>query len=62
MTFAYDGFMAWALPGSDGTKWGEGTKTISVEEMTVITRDGARFLTPPQEELILIPARGPARP
>lgn len=62
MTFAYDGFMAWALPGSDGTKWGEGTKTISVEEMTVITRDGARFLTSPQEELILIPARGPARP
>jgi Xaa-Pro dipeptidase len=62
MTFAYDGFMAWALPGSDGTTWGMGTKTISVEEMTVITRDGARFLTPPQEELILIPTRGPARP
>ncbi|MGA0919077.1 MAG: alpha/beta fold hydrolase [Gemmatimonadaceae bacterium] len=62
MTFAYDGFMAWALPGSDGTTWGMGTKTISVEEMTVITRDGARFLTPPQEELILISTRGPARP
>ena len=62
MTFAYDGFMAWALPGSDGRTWGQGTKTISVEEMTVITRDGARFLTPPQETLILIPTRGPQRP
>ncbi len=57
MTFAYDGFMAWALPGSDGRTWGEGTKTISVEEMTVITPEGAEFLTPPQETLILIPTR-----
>jgi Xaa-Pro dipeptidase len=57
MTFAYDGFMAWALPGSDGRTWGEGTKTISVEEMTVITPSGAEFLTPPQEQLILIPTR-----
>jgi hypothetical protein len=54
--------MAWALPGSDGRTWGTGTKTISVEEMTVITRDGAAFLTPPQEELILIPTGGPQRP
>ena len=57
MTFAYDGFMAWALPGSDGRTWGEGTKTISVEEMTVITRTGAEFLTAPQEQLILIRSR-----
>lgn len=47
MTFAFDGFHKWAL--SDST-----TKTISVEEMAVITEDGARWLTPPQEELILI--------
>jgi Xaa-Pro aminopeptidase len=57
MTFAYDGFMAWALPGSDGRTWGEGTKTISVEEMTVITPSGAEFLTPSQDQLILIPTR-----
>lgn len=46
MTFAYDGFFAWRIP--------EGTKTISVEEMVVITETGAEFLIPPQEELVLI--------
>ncbi|HSJ09045.1 MAG TPA: M24 family metallopeptidase [Longimicrobiales bacterium] len=51
--FAFDGFFAWTLPGGDGT-WGNGSKTISVEEMVVITAGGAEFLTPPQEELILI--------
>ena len=50
MTFAFDGFHAWALP--DG-----GEKTISVEEMVVITDDGAEWLAPPQEELILIRSR-----
>lgn len=57
MTFAFDGFFAWALPGGTST-WGNGTKTISVEEMVVITESGAEWLTPPQESLILIP---PAR-
>jgi Xaa-Pro aminopeptidase len=47
MVFAFDGFHAWTR--EDGT-----TKTISVEEMAVITEDGARYLIPPQEELILI--------
>ena len=51
--YAFDGFFAWALEGSDGT-WGNRTKTISVEEMAVVTDSGARYLTPPQEELILI--------
>lgn len=46
-TFAYDGFYSWKL--SDGS-----TKTISVEEMAVITEDGAVYMTKPQEELILI--------
>jgi Xaa-Pro dipeptidase len=55
--FAFDGFFAWTLPGSDGT-WGNLSKTISVEEMVVITANGAEYLTQPQEELILIPARG----
>ena len=44
--FAYDGFYMWEIEG--------GTKTISVEEMAVITADGAEFLTEPQDELILI--------
>ena len=46
MTYAFDGFFAWNIP--------EGTKTISVEEMVVITETGADFLIPPQEELVLI--------
>jgi Xaa-Pro aminopeptidase len=48
-TFAFDGFFGW--PRGDGT-----TKTISVEEMVVITESGAEWLIPPQEELILIRA------
>ena len=44
--FAYDGFYKWQIEG--------GTKTISVEEMAVITDNGAEYLTEPQEELILI--------
>ncbi|MEQ9105071.1 MAG: M24 family metallopeptidase [Rhodothermales bacterium] len=50
MTFAFDGFHSWML--TDST-----TKTISVEEMVVITETGAEWLTPPQEDLILIPSR-----
>lgn len=50
MVFAFDGFHAWKR--SDGT-----TKTISVEEMAVITKDGAEYLIPPQQELVLIPSR-----
>lgn len=47
MVFAFDGFHAWKL--ADG-----GTKTISVEEMAVITESGAEYLIAPQEELILV--------
>jgi Xaa-Pro aminopeptidase len=64
MVFAFDGFHSWPLAGE-----GEGaTKTISVEEMVVITPEGAEWLTPPQEELVLIggggggTARRPASP
>lgn len=56
MVFAFDGFHAWTLPGGDGT-WGNGSKTISVEEMAVITATGAEYLVPPQRELVLIPIR-----
>lgn len=54
--YAFDGFFAWALPGSDST-WGNGTKTISVEEMVVIRETGAEYLTEPQQELVLIRPR-----
>jgi len=47
--FAFDGFFSWKLPEG-------GTKTLSVEEMAVVTDDGAEYLIPPQEELILIPS------
>ncbi|WP_194777691.1 M24 family metallopeptidase [Pararhodonellum marinum] len=47
MVFAFDGFHTWKLPEN-------GEKTMSVEEMAVITEDGARYLIPPQENLILI--------
>jgi len=47
MVFAFDGFHCWKR--SDGSE-----KTISVEEMAVVTDTGATYLIPPQEELILI--------
>ncbi|GAB5410486.1 MAG: M24 family metallopeptidase [Balneolaceae bacterium] len=47
MVFAFDGFHAWKLENG-------GTKTISVEEMVVITEDGAEYLIAPQEELVLV--------
>jgi Xaa-Pro aminopeptidase len=47
MTFAFDGFHCWKR--ADGTE-----KTISVEEMAVITADGAEYLIAPQEELVLV--------
>ncbi|NMB80856.1 MAG: aminopeptidase P family protein, partial [Ignavibacteria bacterium] len=50
--FAYDGFFCWYI---DDTK--TETKTISVEEMAVVTEKGAEYLIPPQEELILIPTK-----
>ena len=52
-TFAFDGFFAWAVDGPEG----KGERLISVEEMAVITADGAEYLIAPQEELILIPSK-----
>ncbi|MFC2083706.1 M24 family metallopeptidase [Bacteroidota bacterium] len=49
-TFAYDGFFKWER--EDGT-----TKTISVEEMAVVTDSGAEYLIKPQEEWILISSK-----
>jgi Xaa-Pro dipeptidase len=55
-TFAFDGFFSWVLPGTAGTE--KTTKTISVEEMAVVTERGAEYLIPPQEDLVLIPSAG----
>lgn len=53
-TFAFDGFHRWKLAGGgDGA-----TKTISVEEMAVVTPTGAQYLIPPQEDLVLIRSAG----
>lgn len=46
-TFAYDGFYKWRTDNDT-------TKTISVEEMAVVTETGAEYMTAPQEKLILI--------
>lgn len=51
--FAYDGFFAWEAEYKDG----KADKMISVEEMVVVTEDGAEYLIPPQDDLILIPSR-----
>ena len=50
MVFAFDGFHSWKR--QDGS-----IKTISVEEMAVITESAAEYLIPPQQELILIPSK-----
>lgn len=47
MTFAFDGFHCWKQ--ADGTE-----KTMSVEEMAVVTESGAEYLITPQEDLILV--------
>jgi len=55
-TFAFDGFFSWALPAATGSE--KATKTISVEEMAVVTERGAEYLIPPQEALVLIHSAG----
>jgi len=47
MTFAFDGFHSWIMKNGQA-------KTISVEEMVVITDTGAEYLIEPQQNLILI--------
>jgi hypothetical protein len=56
-TFAFDGFFCWEVEHGDG----KATKTISVEEMAVVTETGAEYLIPPQEELILIHSTASAK-
>ena len=52
-TFAFDGFFAW----EEERPYGKGERLISVEEMAVVTDNGAEYLVPPQEDLFLIPSR-----
>jgi Xaa-Pro aminopeptidase len=47
MTFAFDGFHSWIMPNGL-------PKTISVEEMVVITPAGAEYLIPAQQDLVLV--------
>jgi len=47
MVFAFDGFFSWPLNNTE-------FKTISVEEMAVITKNGAEYLIPPQQNLVLV--------
>lgn len=49
-TFAYDGFFCWSIGNNE-------TKTISVEEMAVVTKNGAEYMCAPQVELIIIPQK-----
>ncbi len=70
MTFAFDGFFSWPYNPDEGDKATDvetdshsagneknnvqKTKTISVEDMVVITEQGARFLTAPQTSLVVV--------
>jgi Xaa-Pro aminopeptidase len=51
--FAFDSFHAWTLDGTP-RPWGEGTKTLSAEEMAVVTPGGVEYLAAPQQALALI--------
>ena len=54
MMFGYDGNYVW--PATDlGIS---GTKSITIEEIGLVTPTGAEYMTEPQEELVLITAAG----
>lgn len=52
MIFAFDGNFVWAAEDA-GQK---GTRSITLEEMAAVTATGAEYLSPVQEELVLIPS------
>ncbi len=54
MMFGYDGNYVW--PATDAGI--SGTKSITIEEMGLVTPTGAEYMTEPQEELVLITAAG----
>ncbi len=51
MMFGLDGNYVW--PATD--EGVEGTKSITIEEMPVVTEGGAEYMIPPQEDLVLVP-------
>jgi Xaa-Pro aminopeptidase len=51
MVFAYDGVYVWPAT-YDGV---EGTISITVEEMSRVTENGGEYLSPVQDDLVLIP-------
>lgn len=57
MVFAFDGNFVWTAEDA-GQK---GTRSITLEEMAAVTASGAEYLTPVQEELVLIKAPGSKR-
>ncbi len=57
MVFAFDGNFVWAAEDA-GQK---GTRSITLEEMAAVTATGAEYLTPVQEQLVLIPSAAPAQ-
>lgn len=57
MVFAFDGNFVW--PAEDAGH--KGTRSITLEEMAVVTAIGAEYLSPVQQELVLIPSSVPAR-
>jgi Xaa-Pro dipeptidase len=58
MTFSFDGNYVW--PAEDGGQ--QGTRSITLEEMVVITQGGSEYLSPVQEEMVLIPPAGRRSP
>jgi hypothetical protein len=51
MVFAFDGNYVWPTT-YDGV---EGSLSITVEEMARVTENGGKYLSPVQDELVLIP-------
>ena len=54
MTFAYDGNYVWPAEDAGLT----GTRSVTLEEMVVITDRGSEYLSPVQEAMVLIPPGG----
>ena len=54
MMFGYDGNAVWPAE-DDGVS---GTKSITIEEMGLVTENGGEYMSEPQEDLVLIPTDG----
>jgi len=54
MMFGYDGNAVWAAEDNGVS----GTKSITIEEMGLVTENGGEYMCEPQEDLVLIPSGG----